>query len=188
VIRNALTYLVVVAIFGVAVPYSKGLGFFDPVFLGAYACLGIIFAGPAATHAFETRPASLAQAIQWILRAALFGELIAVVMLGCGIGTVYATSRGYVFAPDLETLAYSISLGAAGSLALASLAAWVTVQISATASRMALRAVFLLLLAGFYFEGRWLPNVARTGTILCLLAAPVFVVLLRLRLGRASVS
>jgi hypothetical protein len=183
-IRNTLTHVAVVLLFGVAVPATKGLGFFDPVLLAAYACLGIVFAGPAAAQAFEKRPASLAQAVQWIVKAALFGELLAVAMLACGVGTVYARSRGVFFPPDLELLAYALSLGMASCLALAAMAAWVTVQISAGAARMCLRAVFLVLVALFYLKGRWLPGVLEMGTLLCLLAAGVFVALLRTRLVR----
>jgi hypothetical protein len=184
--RNAVTYLVVLLLFGMVVPAAKGLGFFDPVLLAAYACLGIVFAGPAAAQAFEKRPASLAQAVQWIAKAAAFGESLAIAMVACGIGTVYVTHRGYVFPPDLESLAFAVLLGLAGSLTVASLAGWVTVQISSQASRMALRAVFVGLVALFYFKGRWLPSVVEIGTVLCLLATGVFVLLLRLRLARGA--
>jgi hypothetical protein len=184
--RNALTYLVVLLLFGMAVPAAKGLGFFDPVLLAAYACLGIVFAGPAAAQAFEKRPASLAQAVQWIAKAAAFGELLAIAMVACGIGTVYVTHRGYVFPPDLESLAFAVLLGLAGSLTVASLAAWVTVQVSSQASRRALRAVYVGLVALFYFKGRWLPSVVEIGTVVCLLATGVLVLLLRLRLARGA--
>jgi hypothetical protein len=184
--RNGVTYLVVLLLFGVAVPAAKGLGFFDPVLLAAYACLGIVFAGPAAAQAFEKRPASLAQAVQWIAKAAAFGELLALAMVACGIGTVYVTHRGFVFPPDLESLGFALLLGLAGSLTISSLAGWVTVQVSRQASRMTLRAVFVALVALFYFKGRWLPSVIEIGTVLCLLATGVFVLLLRLRLTRAA--
>jgi hypothetical protein len=170
----------------VAVPASKGLGFFDPVLLAAYACLGIVFAGPAAAQAFERRPDSLGQALQWIVKAALFGELLAVAMLVCGVGTVYARSRGAFFPPDLETLAYAVSLGMAASLALGALAAWVTIQVSAGAARMVLRGVFLVLVVLFYLKGRWLPDVLEMGTLLSLLGAGVFVALLRLSLAKRA--
>ncbi len=182
--RNKLTYVAVILVFGVAVPASKGLGFFDPVLLAAYACLGIVFAGPAAAQAFERRPASLLQALQWIVKAALFGELLAVAMLACGVGTVYARSRGVFFPPDLESLAYAVSLGMAASLALGALAAWVTMQVSARAARLVLRGIFLVLVVLFYLKGRWLPDVLEIGTLLCLLAAGVFVWLLRLSLAK----
>src|SRR5579863_1798501 len=123
--RNAVTYLVVLLLFGMAVPAAKGLGFFDPVLLSAYACLGIVFAGPAAAQAFETRPASLAVAMRWIVKSALFGEGIALAMVASGLTTVYVTNRAVFFPPDLESLGYALLLGLSGSLALAALAGWV---------------------------------------------------------------
>lgn len=183
-IRNLSTYIIAIVLFGMVVPAAKGLGFFDPVLLAAYACVGIVFAGPAAAKAFEQRPASLAVAVRWITKAALFGEALAVTMLACGIGTVYATSRGYVFPPDLESLAYAVLLGLAASLALGALAAWVTLQVSAGAARTTLRAVILGLVVLFYFKGRWLPSVVEIATLGCILAAGVLVWLLSLRLAR----
>ena len=131
----------VILLFGVVVPAGKGVGFFDPVLLAAYACLGIVFAGPAAAQAFETRPASLGQALHWIVRAALFGEGLAVVMVACGVGTVFVMQRGFIFPPDVVSLAYAVGLGTAASLALAALAGWVRIQFSARAARMALRVI-----------------------------------------------
>jgi hypothetical protein len=184
--RTKLTYVVVILIFGVAVPASKGLGFFDPVLLAAYACLGIVFAGPAAAKAFERTPESLGQAVQWIVKAALFGELLAVTMLICGVGTVYARSRGVFFPPDLQSLAFALSLGMAASLALGALAGWVTVQISSGAARMVMRGIFLALVALFYLKGRWLPDVLEIGTLLCLVGAGILIVLLRFSLARRA--
>lgn len=180
---NIAIYIGVILAFGVAVPFAKGLGFLDPLLLSAYACLGIVFAGPAAAHAFEKRPASALQAIWWVLKAVLFGEAIALAMLGCGVGTVFLRNRAAFFPPDLESLAYAALLGLAASLALASLAAWTVLQFSGGAARMVLRVVFLALLAMFYLRGRWLPQIYFIGTLYCLALAGVFFLLMKRRLS-----
>ncbi len=180
--RNGVIYALLILAFGIAVPARKGLGFFDPTLLAAYACLGTVFAGPIAAHEFEKRPASFGQAAGWIARAVLLGELVVAAMLGCGVATVFYTSRGGFFWPDLETLGCSLSLGAAASLALASLAAWVTVEFSAGAARMVLRLIFLGLLVLFYLRGQWLPAVAGPGILISVMAAATFLLLLRQRL------
>ena len=177
--RNAVIYVLLILVFGVAVPASKGLGFFDPTMLSAYACLGTVFAGPFAAHRMEQRPASFGQAAGWILKAVFFAELLAVAMLACGVATVYYRSVAAFFPPDSEVLAYSLSLGLAASLALASLSAWFTVEFSARAARMALRVIFLGLLALFYLRGRWLPVVIEPGILISLMAAATFLMLLR---------
>lgn len=186
VARNGVIYVLLILAFGVAVPASKGLGFFDSSLLSAYACLGTVFAGPAAAQKFEKRPASMAQALGWIGKAVLFGELLAIAMLACGTVTVFELNRAAFFPPDVESLGYSLLLGLTASLALASLAAWVTAEFSAGVARMALRVVFLALLALFYFRGRWLPTVAETGTLISLMAAATFLALLRQRLVKLA--
>lgn len=178
-VRNAIIYGMVIVAFGIAVPAAKGLDFLDPVLLSAYACLGIVFAGPAAAKAFEKRPTSLAQAVKWIAKAVLLGESVAVAMLACGVATVYERNRAAFFPPDLESLAYAALLGLAGSLALASLGALVSLTFSPGAARMTMRLTFLGLLALFYLRGRWLPNVAEIGTLVCLFFAGAFVLLLK---------
>ena len=184
--RNAGIYVLVLLVFGVAVPRAKGLGFFDPALLSVYACIGTVFAGPLAAKSFEVRPASLGQAIRWIARAALFGELIAAILLACGIATVFVRNREAFFPPDLETLAYSMLLGLAACFMLASLAGWVTVQFSSSVARMAMRVVFLVLLALLFFHGQSLPDVADAGIGISAMASIGFLLLLRRSLKNLS--
>ncbi len=110
--RQILTYSLLILVFGVAVPYWKGLGFLDPALLGAYACLGTVFAGPAAAQAFENKPASLAQGFRSVGLAVAFGEGISVAMLACGLATLYITrSKMLTFPPDLSGLALPEAMG-----------------------------------------------------------------------------
>src|SRR5437016_7907188 len=113
--------LLVLIAFGILVPLSKGLDFFDPLILGAYAALGGIFAGPAAATAVD-RP-TLSLALARVLATSIYGELVALVLLGTGIATVYWTHRQRVFfPPDLGSLTAVIGFGAALTLALTTFA------------------------------------------------------------------
>ena len=137
--RNWISYVALVLAFGVVVPRLKGLEFFDPQLMSAYACIGMIFSGPAAAQAFRNKPRSLAEANKWIFQSVLFGEIIAAAMLVCGVATVYLTHLHSVFfLPDLLQLATSEALGLTGSVALAALAAWLTLQFSEGVARMGL--------------------------------------------------
>jgi|SRR5580698_7643471 hypothetical protein len=187
-LQSALSYILLVLAFGVIVPRLKGLEFFDPVIMAAYACMGMVFSGPAAAQAFSTRPRTWAEALRWILQAVLFGELIAAAMLFSGILTVYITHlRTVFFLPDTNHLAIFGVLGLAGSLALASLAAWVALQFSAGVARGTLRVVFLALLAVFFLRSQWLPTVAGQLIPVGIIAAAVFLELLRRELkGHAT--
>jgi hypothetical protein len=186
VARQILTYTILVLVFGVAVPQWKGLDFLDPSLLGAYACMGMVFAGPAAAQAFEKRPSSPAQAVRWVGLAVAFGEAISVGMLGCGLVTLYAThSKVLPFPPDLTGLAWPEAMGLGLTLASASMAGWVAVEFSVGAAKRALRLVFLGLLVAFFLRGNWLPQVLEEGTAITCAAAVVFLGLLVQRLRRA---
>ena len=116
----------------------------------------------------------------------LFGEIIAAAMLICGILTVYLTHlHGVFFLPDLMLLANAEALGLTGSVALAALAAWLSLQFSEGAARMALRGVFIALLALFFLRGQWLPAAAGTAALIALVAGAVLLALLRSRLKQA---
>ncbi|MGD1092070.1 MAG: hypothetical protein ABSB35_08765 [Bryobacteraceae bacterium] len=187
--RILLLHAALVAVFGVYIPWLKGVDFLDPVITAAYACLGILFAAPAAAQAFANdNPISMPDVIARIVMAVLYGEIIAVTVLICGFGTVYLThSRHFVVAPALDTLVAAGLLGITGSFALAAAAAWITLRFSANAARGAMRVVFLLMLLVFFYRSRWLPDVADTAALVCfVIAAAEFLALRRLVVASSS--
>ena len=184
-VRNALLYVVILVAFGIIVPWRKGLDFFDPVLLCAYASMSIIFAAPAAVQAFGTRPESMSQALRHILVAAGFGELFVLVMLFFGFLTVWLTHARLLIGPDLEALGYGLLFGLAASVALAALAGWVAVQFSSSVARVVVRLVFLGLLVAFFLKARSLPGVAAGAAVIAAAAAAAFLLLLRSSLRRA---
>src|SRR5215469_14775538 len=147
--RTVFIYGLLLIAFGIFLPWRKGLDFFDPALLSAYACLGVVFAGPAAAQAFENQPESLAQALAWIGVAVGFGEGIAIAMLACGLMTVRLSMPYLVFGPDLALLSGSILLGLTASIALAALAAWIALRYSSGTARLALRVVLFVLVVAF---------------------------------------
>jgi hypothetical protein len=186
--RILLLHLALVAVFGVYVPWMKGVDFLDPVITSAYACLGILFAAPAAAQAFANeRPGSMRDLIARIVLAVVYGECITVAVLACAIGTVYLSHLHHiVFAPDLATLVAAGIFGITGSFALAAATAWITLRFSADTARGALRIVFLLLLILFFYRSRWLPDVADTAALVCLAIAAVELLALRRLLADQS--
>ncbi len=177
-VRIQLLHLAVVAVFGVYVPWMKGLAFLDPVILAPYACLGVFFAAPAAAQAFEEGvPVSMKAVLARILVAVVYGEAMATAILLAGFITVYARHpRLGVFSPELVTFAAAGLLGVTASIVLAAAATWITLRFSAGSARRALRLIFLLLLVLFYLRSNWLPDVADTAALICLAisAAEIF--------------
>jgi hypothetical protein len=177
--RSLPVYLLVVGIFGVFLPWQRGRDFLDSVILGAYACLGVVFAAPAAAPAFDTFP-TIQEALARVFISVFYGELVAGTILVLGITTVYVSHAGrIVVGPDLQSLAECAALGLTLSLAVSLAAVCVSVRVSPRAAKGVVRVVFLGLLAAFYLRSGWLPAVAMRGAGLALLASILLFVALR---------
>ena len=184
--RAILVHIAVVGVFGVLLPLWLGFQFLDPVTIAAYACLGVMFSAPAAAQAFATaRPRSVIEMLARIAVTVLYGEIMAIAILAAGFITFFSTHSA-VFGVDFVSLAEAAALGLSGSLAMAAIAAWISLRLSAGASRMAIRIIFLGLLMLFFFRSRWLPDVEVSGTLVCLgIAAVAMVALARSVASRA---
>ena len=170
-LRALPVYLLVIGVFGVFLPWQKGRDFLDSVILGAYACLGVVFAAPAAAPEFERVP-TIQQALARIGISVLYGEFIAGAILLLGILTVYVSRAGrIVVGPDLQSLAECAALGLSLSWAVSTAAVWLSVRFSPRASKAGVRLVFLGLLVAFYLRARWLPTIALRGAGIALLAS-----------------
>jgi ABC-type enterochelin transport system permease subunit len=172
-LRAALIHLVLVGIFGVWLPLEKGVEFLDAVILGAYACLGVVFPTSSAT-----RPLENTSPLRRVMLSVVYGTSMSLVLLAAGLATVYATRTVFV-GPDLLSLFESLLFGIALSLALASAAVWIGIRFSPVAARMAMRVVFIGLLAAFFWRSRWLPDVALWGAAISGVAGAGFVLMLR---------
>ena len=174
-----LLHVALIAIFGVLLPRRKGIDFLDPVMISAYACMGVIFAAPAAAAAFaKSRPQSMREAFARAGKAAGYGEGLALIMLITGVMTVNFGRRGRVRLPELDTLAESGLLGAAATIAVALFAGWMTLRFSAQMARMGMRVVFVFLLLAFFFRSSRLPEVGLAGAGLCVMISGLLIFLL----------
>ena len=90
-----LLHTALVAVFGILLPYRRGIGFLDPVMVSAYACMGLIFSAPAAVDAFaKSRPQSMKEAFRRIGLATGYGEGLAFLLLVLGTVTINFSRRG----------------------------------------------------------------------------------------------
>jgi hypothetical protein len=162
-IRAVPIYLFLIGIFGIFLPWQRGRSFLDAVILGAYACLGVVFAAPSAASPFDGRP-TIWKAGARVVISVVYGELLAVTMLLLGIITVYVSNGGrIVVGPNLQSLSECLVFGFMLSLALTTAAVWLSVRFSPTFSRGVVRLIFLGLVAAFYFRSGWLPAIALRG-------------------------
>ena len=147
--------------------------------ISAYACLGMLFAAPAAAQAFaKGRPQTMREAGIRAAKAVGYGEGLALLLVIAGIVTV-SISHQRLLLPELDVLAEGVLLGLAGSIALALLAGWMTLRFSATAARIGMRAIFMGLLFLFLFRGERLPEIPLRGIELSVALSALMVILLR---------
>ena len=172
-------YLLLIGIFGVFLPWQKGGDFLDSVILGAYACLGVVFAAPVAASPFENHPSNR-KALARIGISVFYGELITGALLMLGLITVYLSRGGrIVVGPDLQSLAECALFGLTLSLAVSMAAVWLSIRFSPGAAKIGVRLIFVGLLAAFYLRSGWLPDVALRAAGIALLVSALFFLALR---------
>jgi hypothetical protein len=170
-VRVLIVHVAIVAVFGVLFPLLRGNIFLDPVVTAAYACLGVLFAGPAVAQGFGLeRPRTMNEALARILMGVAYGEMMTILILLAGFMTVYTTRR-YAFAPDLGALLLAGFLGLTASFAMGAVAAWMTLRVSAASARRVMRVFFLFLLFLFFFRSASLTDLAGEGVLVSLLIA-----------------
>ena len=146
----------------------------------AYACLGVLFAAPAAANAFSKgRPQSMREAVSADRQGRGYGEGLALV--DAGGGSDYGERRGRRLV--------SAGTGCAGRRRVAGLvgihragllAGWMTLRFSAGCGAIwACGLVFMGLLLLFLLEGSRLPEIPLRGVELSVALSALMVILLR---------
>src|SRR5271168_4843769 len=116
------THLVLLAVFGILLPWLKGVEFMDPALPAIYACLGPLFAAPALVQMLREGDSAWPTTSARIAAATVYGEAMSLAMLLLGIGTVLAFHRqAFLFLPDPILLGEAILLGWGSTLALTAL-------------------------------------------------------------------
>lgn len=169
-----LLHFALIALFGVFLPWIKGLEFLDPPLISAYTCMGVLFAGPASAQAFagggprrdgteSTRPQTMHDALRRLIKALVYGEGLVLMFLTAGILTVNLTHPGRIRLPQLDTLAGTFVLGFMASALVAVAAAWLSLRYSEQIARMGMRFFFVAMLIGYYYGSLRIPDFALLG-------------------------
>ncbi len=106
----------------------------------------------------------------WVVFATIWGEGIVLILVAAGMVMVRVTHHG-IFLLDVPTLLGGAALGAAITLALSAMAAWLRLAVSPGIARGALRGTFVALLLGFVLRSRFVPDVVWTGAAISLAVA-----------------
>lgn len=151
--KQALIILAIVLVFGVLVPWYRGLSFLDSVTIVVYACMSLLFVAPTAAEAFGA-PASR-PSIEILPRTGMilaYGWGISLLMLAAGILTVnLAYWQGRMLTPPATMLGSALLLGLSASLAMIAGTALIARKLGPRSTKNILRVLFLLMLLAWRF-------------------------------------
>lgn len=186
--------LAVLLLFGIGIPWLKGIDFLDLFLLIPYSLLGVFYTSPRAIAVASEAPISLSA----LGRAALVGWGIGVLILAIGLATVNI-SAGHELLPPVPVLLCLAVLGLMACLLTAAIAVRVAMAASSeAAARARIRIGFLVLICLFLAAPRLLGDEASSTVLgwltpegmvrVTMVLAPVMAVgtlfLLRVRLAR----
>jgi hypothetical protein len=157
--KQAVIILAVVLVFGILVPYYKGLEFLDPVVILVYACMSLLFVVRASAEIFAaTEPVARAEITSRFGMILAYGWGTTVMMLLSGIVTVNVTHwHGHVLLPSSALLGSAVLLSLIATVAVISGTALLARRVGAQSAKSLLRVSFLLLLLLGAFGFRYLP-------------------------------
>ena len=183
-LRLVISNLLLIIVFGIALPWNKGLAFLDPLMLSAYGCLGALFTAWNAASGFQ-RGASVKKIEigRVILSALLRGMGLVVILLAMGTATVNFGRSGSFALPLLDVLGEALLLGVTAGVALALLAGWLTLKYSGQVAMQGLRVVLVLGVVAFYRWPERLPESLLTGSAISVACGLIFAGLLFRRLA-----
>ena len=159
--RQALILVIVVLIFGVVVPWYKGVTILQPTIILAYALMALLFVAPAASEFWIAipNPASRGAVLGRIAAIVGYGWGIALLMLITALVTLNLLNQtGRLMIPPRPFLTAVVLFGLSASAAIAVVCALLAGRFSAAATKAMLRLFFLLVLIGLAFGSRILPE------------------------------
>lgn len=169
--RVLLIHIGIFVAFGVILPMRRGVSFYDPSLLIAYACLGGLFAAPAAAQPPGNVPLTMWGTYVRILLAVLYGEVMALGMLSTALVIISRSNLGISQGPGLSDVSGGVTFGIALCLALSSLSALLGLRFSPRVARIALRLLFFALAASYFFYGYRLHRLAGPATVVAMALA-----------------
>jgi hypothetical protein len=180
--KALVTHVVLLGIFGVLLPWLKGVEFMDPAIPTIYVCLGALFAGPAVIQSLRDGNSGWPAAWWKIAVSTAYGEFMTLAMLLLGIATVLISRPlAYLYLPDPILLGEAILLGLGLTLALTAMSAWITLQFSGGLAKAVVRILFAGFFVVFLLRSWWLPAIVAPGAVGSFVLAGFFLLLVNRR-------
>lgn len=161
--QQALLILGIVVVFGIGLPWYKGLDFLDPVIITAYALLAVFFVAPASAEAFTSQePSTPSDFLRRSATLLAYGWGIAVLVLAAGLTSVNLRMwHGHPLLPAASFLIAVLLLGLTLSADVIAVSAVLARRMTAKTIKGVFRLAFLVILIAVGFGNRLLPDQTR---------------------------
>lgn len=159
--RQALVLVAVVVVFGVLLPWYKGLTMLQPLVVVAYALMALLFVAPAASEFWSSleNPAGPGAVIARLLAIVGYGWGIAIAMLITAIVTLNLAYRGpRLLIPPEPFFASALLLSLTAAIAVTVICALLARRFSPRTAKATVRILFLVALLTLVFSSRFLPE------------------------------
>lgn len=159
-LRDAILTGFVFVLFGIYVPYRRGIDFFDTLLLLPYAWISFLFCAPVVIDSLYAEGRGGGVSLGPLVRGVVYGWCCGLMIVAMGIATVNFTQKmpRTVFPPPAVLLsALVISLLGCGFVA--GISAWISFrEDKAEHSKKKVRIGFLLFLCAVWFIPGWLST------------------------------
>lgn len=159
-LRDAILTVFVFLMFGIYVPYRRGIDFFDTLLLVPYTCISFLFCAPVVIDSIYSEGRGGGVSLKQLVRGIAYGWCCGLVIVGTGIATVnFTLSQPRAVLPPVAVLLSALVVSLLGCGFVAGLSAWVSFREDKPEdSKRRMRVAFLALLCAVWFIPGWLPR------------------------------
>ena len=158
-LRDAIMSAFVFLMFGIYVPYRRGIDFFDTLLLVPYTCISFLFCAPVVIDSIYAEGRGGGVTLKSMVRGIAYGWSWGLVIVATGIATVNFTHKmPRTLLPPSAVLLSLLVIGLLGCGFVAGISAWMSFREDKPEdSKRRIRIGFLLLLCALWFIPDWLP-------------------------------
>ena len=158
-LRDAILTAFVFVMFGIYVPYRRGIDFFDTLLLVPYTCISFLFCAPVVIDSIYAE-GSGGVSLRPLVRGIAYGWCCGLTIVAMGIATVnFSLSQARVVLPPAAVLLSGLVISLLGCGFVAGISAWISFREDKPEdSKRKVRIGFLLLLCAVWFIPGLLPT------------------------------
>lgn len=159
-LRDTILNAFVFIMFGIYVPYRRGIDFFDTLLLVPYTCISFLFCAPVVIDSIYAGGRGGGVSLKPLVRGVAYGWFCGLAIVTSGIATVnFTLGQARVVLPPAAVLLSALVISLLGCGFVAGLSAWMTFRDDKPEdSKRKMRIGFLLLLCAVWFIPDWLPT------------------------------